>query len=142
MMTVFFFKQKSANDVRISDWSSDVCSSDLGRARSLHLRLHGNRTPRGGHGRHPRRRVTTGPPMLASLLASIPSPPGKSIGIGPFQLRAYGLAIAVGALAAVWIAPRRYARRGGDPADLAAIAQGAVPRGLVGAPPYPRRPHP
>src|SRR3546814_1720262 len=24
-----FFKQKSAYDVRISDWSSDVCSSDL-----------------------------------------------------------------------------------------------------------------
>src|SRR3546814_1277815 len=26
----FFFKQKTAYDVRISDWSSDVCSSDLG----------------------------------------------------------------------------------------------------------------
>src|SRR3546814_617816 len=25
----FFFKQKTAYDVRISDWSSDVCSSDL-----------------------------------------------------------------------------------------------------------------
>src|SRR3546814_4446116 len=25
----FFFKQKTADDVRISDWSSDVCSSDL-----------------------------------------------------------------------------------------------------------------
>src|SRR3546814_8562222 len=24
-----FFKQKTANDLRISDWSSDVCSSDL-----------------------------------------------------------------------------------------------------------------
>ena len=71
--------------------------------------------------------------MLASLLASIPSPPGKSIGIGPLQLRAYGLAIAVGVLAAVWIAQRRYARRGGDPEALAAIAMWAVPMGLVGA---------
>src|SRR3546814_14247281 len=26
---VFFFKQKTAYDMRISDWSSDVCSSDL-----------------------------------------------------------------------------------------------------------------
>src|SRR3546814_7175453 len=26
---VFFFKQKTAYEVRISDWSSDVCSSDL-----------------------------------------------------------------------------------------------------------------
>src|SRR3546814_1544970 len=26
----FFFKQKTTYDMRISDWSSDVCSSDLG----------------------------------------------------------------------------------------------------------------
>src|SRR3546814_9804438 len=29
---VFFFKQKTAYEMRISDWSSDVCSSDLGPA--------------------------------------------------------------------------------------------------------------
>src|SRR3546814_2781386 len=29
MMHVFFFKQKTAYEMRISDWSSDVCSSDL-----------------------------------------------------------------------------------------------------------------
>src|SRR3546814_2102021 len=28
----FFFKQKTAYDMRISDWSSDVCSSDLARS--------------------------------------------------------------------------------------------------------------
>src|SRR3546814_4291985 len=28
-MMVFFFKQKTAYEMRISDWSSDVCSSDL-----------------------------------------------------------------------------------------------------------------
>src|SRR3546814_202975 len=28
-MTIFFFKQKTAYEMRISDWSSDVCSSDL-----------------------------------------------------------------------------------------------------------------
>src|SRR3546814_4720113 len=28
---VFFFKQKTAYEMRISDWSSDVCSSDLRR---------------------------------------------------------------------------------------------------------------
>src|SRR3546814_3977515 len=27
----FFFKQKTAYEMRISDWSSDVCSSDLRR---------------------------------------------------------------------------------------------------------------
>src|SRR3546814_649623 len=29
MLLVFFFKQKTAYEMRISDWSSDVCSSDL-----------------------------------------------------------------------------------------------------------------
>src|SRR3546814_5183694 len=28
-MSLFFFKQKTSYDMRISDWSSDVCSSDL-----------------------------------------------------------------------------------------------------------------
>src|SRR3546814_9905244 len=32
MYVVFFFKQKTAYEVRISDWSSDVCSSDLSSA--------------------------------------------------------------------------------------------------------------
>src|SRR3546814_7285066 len=30
---IFFFKQKTAYELRISDWSSDVCSSDLPPAR-------------------------------------------------------------------------------------------------------------
>src|SRR3546814_2777692 len=29
MLCCFFFKQKTAYEMRISDWSSDVCSSDL-----------------------------------------------------------------------------------------------------------------
>src|SRR3546814_4234194 len=29
LMFFFFFKQKTAYELRISDWSSDVCSSDL-----------------------------------------------------------------------------------------------------------------
>src|SRR3546814_2632109 len=34
---VFFFKQKTAYEMRISDWSSDVCSSDLqGKAFADH----------------------------------------------------------------------------------------------------------
>src|SRR3546814_15344185 len=34
---VLFFKQKTAYEVRISDWSSDVCSSDLVAARAAGL---------------------------------------------------------------------------------------------------------
>src|SRR3546814_10349349 len=33
----FFFKQKTAYEMRISDWSSDVCSSDLFAEVSFHL---------------------------------------------------------------------------------------------------------
>src|SRR3546814_6429265 len=32
---VFFFKQKTAYELRNSDWSSDVCSSDLSASRSI-----------------------------------------------------------------------------------------------------------
>src|SRR3546814_6652393 len=41
----FFFKQKTAYEMRISDWSSDVCSSDLfalfqaGRPRPVHIEI-------------------------------------------------------------------------------------------------------
>src|SRR3546814_10612160 len=31
-VSILFFKQKTAYELRISDWSSDVCSSDLGGA--------------------------------------------------------------------------------------------------------------
>src|SRR3546814_9010466 len=37
----FFFKQKTAYEMRISDWSSDVCSSDLHLIRLWHDRTGG-----------------------------------------------------------------------------------------------------
>src|SRR3546814_7708232 len=43
-----FFKQKTAYEMRISDWSSDVCSSDLERCR-VGLAQHG--VQRGRRGR-------------------------------------------------------------------------------------------
>src|SRR3546814_3279225 len=57
----FFFKQKTAYEMRISDWSSDVCSSDLLDGRSHEARRDDPRTrigrggccgggARGGHG--------------------------------------------------------------------------------------------
>src|SRR3546814_2246809 len=35
LLMFFFFKQKTAYEMRISDWSSDVCSSDLDPDRDL-----------------------------------------------------------------------------------------------------------
>src|SRR3546814_4725131 len=40
MSGFFFFKQKTAYEMRISDWSSDVCSSDLAGADLGGDRLH------------------------------------------------------------------------------------------------------
>src|SRR3546814_3261843 len=42
-MSIFFFKQKTAYEMRISDWSSDVCSSDLAEK----LAAHGHQRPAG-----------------------------------------------------------------------------------------------
>src|SRR3546814_7785164 len=50
---LFFFKQKTAYEMRISDWSSDVCSSDLSGLEvggSKH-RPAASRHPTTGHGR-------------------------------------------------------------------------------------------
>src|SRR3546814_3917439 len=55
----FFFKQKTAYEMRISDWSSDVCSSDLGRPGVA-----------GPGGRRPPHRSSPDPPS--------PAPPGRS----------------------------------------------------------------
>src|SRR3546814_17824396 len=48
---LFFFKQKTAYEMRISDWSSDVCSSDVPNLRrpggaDVHRRLVGFRSLR------------------------------------------------------------------------------------------------
>src|SRR3546814_4082177 len=49
----FFFKQKTAYEMRISDWSSDVCSSDLDRE--------------GGRGHHRRQQTLEPLPRLGQL---------------------------------------------------------------------------
>src|SRR3546814_1740612 len=53
LLVFFFFKQKTAYEMRISDWSSDVCSSDLLAAdaragRRIVIALRERRTARVG----------------------------------------------------------------------------------------------
>src|SRR3546814_4169837 len=91
-MIFFFFKQKTAYEMRISDWSSDVCSSDLGlavrsavvagvrgrvvvghgtrrfrrrRRRGGRLRVGFEQGRLGGLGRHRRHYAEGGPPAAA-----------------------------------------------------------------------------
>jgi prolipoprotein diacylglyceryl transferase len=65
--------------------------------------------------------------MWSELVASIPSPEwGRS-------LRLYGIMIAIGVIAGIELARRRWAARGGDPEDIYSVAFWAVPAGLIGA---------
>src|SRR3546814_9898010 len=56
LLSFFFFKQKTAYEMRISDWSSDVCSSDLLSAPEC-----ADRRPRAGGGVRARRVRATWP---------------------------------------------------------------------------------
>src|SRR5947209_8832058 len=67
------------------------------------------------------------------MFASIPSPSDGAIHLGPLQLRAYGLMIALGVLAAVKVASTRWVKRGGHADDMTMVATIAVPAGLIGA---------
>lgn len=69
-----------------------------------------------------------------SLLASLPSPGSAAIHIGPLQLRAYGLMIAIGVILGVRLWGRRLASIGaGAPDDASNVAVWAVPAGVIGA---------
>jgi prolipoprotein diacylglyceryl transferase len=74
--------------------------------------------------------------VLSGGVALIPSPPFNAVHLGPFQIRLYGVMIALGVVAAVAMAGRRWERRGGDRSDISALAAWAVPAGLVGARAY------
>lgn len=67
------------------------------------------------------------------MLASLPSPGSGSLDLGPLTLRAYGVMIALGVLAAVWLTAKRFAERGSNPDHATGMAMWAVPAGLVGA---------
>lgn len=68
------------------------------------------------------------------IVASLPSPSFNSIDIGPLSLNLYGLMIALGVVAAVWLFGRRLEEREvGTSDDASAIAIWAVAAGVVGA---------
>jgi prolipoprotein diacylglyceryl transferase len=72
-------------------------------------------------------------PVLTHVLASLPSPDSNEIVLGPLHLRAYGLMIAIGVIAAVELARRRWKARGHDPDQISGMALWAVPAGLIGS---------
>src|SRR3546814_13065709 len=81
----FFLKQKTAYEMRFSDWSSDVCSSDLSRAGEVdqgpvHADRVRRRLRRGRTARlpDPRARAVRGPAQAAGPPGAVArSPPGR-----------------------------------------------------------------
>jgi prolipoprotein diacylglyceryl transferase len=72
--------------------------------------------------------------LLASMTASIPSPSSGELTIGPLHLRAYGVAIALGVILAVWMAGKMLEwHHAGTPDDASAVAVWGVVAGIIGA---------
>jgi prolipoprotein diacylglyceryl transferase len=72
--------------------------------------------------------------MIVDVLASFPSPPSSGLELGPLNLRAYGLLIALGVIAAVWLCGRLLERkRIGTTDDASSAAVWGVAAGIVGA---------
>ena len=72
--------------------------------------------------------------LLAAIIGSIPSPSGNGFSIGPLDLRAYGLMIAFGVIAGVWLLGRQMEHRGiGTADDASSIGMWGVGAGIVGA---------
>lgn len=72
--------------------------------------------------------------MTVALLGSIPSPSSGALSIGPLSIHAYGLMIALGVIAAVWLVGRRLeASHAGTREDASAMAVWAVIAGVIGA---------
>src|SRR3546814_9831797 len=106
---IFFFKQNTAYEVRISDWSSDVCSSDLLRhilaAHGLTARFVTLQTA----DRHPSR---PHPSMIEAAIAEAGAAPETSVMIGDTS---YDMAMARAAgTRAVGVAWRSEERRVGQ----------------------------
>lgn len=71
---------------------------------------------------------------MVGFLASIPSPSSGALTIGPLSIHAYGLMIALGVIAGVWLLGRRLEKRGeGTREDASSMAVWAVTAGVVGA---------
>ena len=74
---------------------------------------------------------------MVEVLASIPSPSSGRIELGPLSLNAYGLMIALGVVAAVWLFGRRLESRNiGTRDDANSIAVWGVIAGVIGARAY------
>ena len=68
------------------------------------------------------------------MIASLPSPPSNVIDLGILTIHAYGIMIALGVIAAIWLSGRRLEASGlGTREQMGTIAMWGVVGGIVGA---------
>ncbi len=77
--------------------------------------------------------VTVIAAMPSLIPAYIPSPSTNGVSIGPVRLHLYGVMIAIGIAAAVWLADRRWVAIGGKRGTMSTLAIWGVPGGLIGS---------
>src|SRR3546814_19541713 len=111
---LFFFKQKTAYEMRISDWSSDVCSSDLRAARRIAISRSVERPSL--HAASPVR--CTGQDR--------PSVPGEPQMTMPTNLRRNASAIALGLALTAWLPAAAMAQDADTAPVEAAQAEGEL----------------
>ena len=71
---------------------------------------------------------------MSAFVASIPSPSSGALTLGPLSIHAYGLMIALGVIAAVWLFGRRLELMHiGTREDASAVAVWAVVAGVIGS---------
>ena len=72
--------------------------------------------------------------IAGTVVASIPSPSKGTLDIGPLSIHAYGLMIALGVVAAVWLLGRRLEQTGaGTREDASSVSVWGVVAGIIGA---------
>ncbi|MDY3048571.1 MAG: prolipoprotein diacylglyceryl transferase [Rothia sp. (in: high G+C Gram-positive bacteria)] len=71
--------------------------------------------------------------MIATVLASIPSPSISTLELGRLTIHFYALCILAGMMVCLWLTGRRWAAWGEDPDRVWDVALWAIPSGIIGA---------
>ena len=73
---------------------------------------------------------------MSALVASIPSPSGGELELGPISVHAYGLMLLLAIAACIWLTGVSWVRRGGDWDLVLRVAVWGVAFGIIGARAY------
>src|SRR3546814_4961836 len=123
--------------MRISDWSSDVCSSDLsiGSSRSPEGCCWWPSTRQSTAGRRGMivNAIEEGVHTVTAMRLPSPPPEWAQFTLGPLTIHTYALCLIAGMIAATVYTQRRLSGRGAEKGVVLDIVLWAIPLGIVGA---------